>query len=339
MQIERIPIVDREQWLALRRRDVTASAIGALLGVSKYSSPFALYALKAGIVAEEPDAPVIDDWSITISPMGRGNLLEDAGAEMLRRLKPAWTVAKGTEYFRDPEARLGATPDIIVNDGTSIGVVNIKNPEQSIWRREWRQEDGTIEVPTEYAAQVILEAHLVGASRAFIGAFIVGHRTEFRLVEVPLHDGVITRVYDETAKFWRMVENKTPPGPDYNRDGKLLAAIYGDDNGKTVDLSGWNEAGEIADEDARLAAEIKERAERRKAIKAEVLAKVGSAAIATINGDVFATAKTVRRGAYSVQPSEYRDVRIKGGSHVSTSIRKPSTDRTQQSAVAPGDPF
>jgi hypothetical protein len=81
-----------------------------------------------------------------------------------------------------------------------------------------------------------------------------------------------------------------------------------------VDLTGWNVGPVLADEDARLAAEIKERTERRKSIKAEVVDKMGAAAVAMLDGEVFATARTVNRKAYSVAASSYRDVRIKKGS-------------------------
>ena len=38
MSIETLEPTDREHWLALRREDVTASAVGALLGAHPYIS-------------------------------------------------------------------------------------------------------------------------------------------------------------------------------------------------------------------------------------------------------------------------------------------------------------
>jgi predicted phage-related endonuclease len=313
MSIERIQITDRQQWLELRKRDCTASTVGALLGVSEYQTRYGLWALKSGLTAEEPDDPVIDDYSITISPMGRGTLLEDKAGELLRLLKPNWIVKKCNEYYRDPAARLGATPDFLANDPDTgdLIVIQVKNPEQSIYRKKWRQDDGSIEPPIDYVAQAIVEAHLTGATRAYVGALIIGHQTEFRLIEAPIHEGLIDHIRLKVAEFWAMVEAKTPPEFDYERDAGTIARLYGTDDESTIILDGWNAAVPLADEDAVLAEEIKGRADRRKAIKAEVLAKIGPAAIAMLDGRIFATARTVNKKAYAIAATSYRDLRIK----------------------------
>jgi YqaJ-like viral recombinase domain len=103
-RIERIPIIDQRQWLGLRQRDVTASTVGALLGVHPYASALGLYLLKTGqIEADAEDTPA----------MRRGGLLEPVAHRILREDHAEWidTLAPGA-YFRDPDARLGATPDL-----------------------------------------------------------------------------------------------------------------------------------------------------------------------------------------------------------------------------------
>lgn len=312
--IEKIEITSRDQWLALRKQDVTASAIGALLGVSEYQTRYGLYAEKTGLIESEPDEPVIADDSITISPMARGTLLEDKAGELLRALKPDWLIRRAGHYYRDPEARLGATPDFLANDGDGLIVIQVKNPEQSIYRAKWKREDGAIEPPLDYVSQAIVEAHLTGATRAYVGALIIGHRTEFKLIEVPIHAGLIDRIRAEVADFWAQVAKGEAPPFDYRRDGEFIAKLYGADDQSTIALDGWNQATELADEDAALAAEIKVKTERRKEIKNEVLAKIGPAAVATLDGRIYATAKTVSRKPCQVAASSYRDLRLKRAS-------------------------
>jgi predicted phage-related endonuclease len=310
--IHRIPITSREMWLANRLRDVTASSVACLITEHEYVTPFGLYALKTGQIQEEADEPVLTENSLTLSPMGRGNLLEAAAGDMLRQLKPEWIVKKCSDYLRDDSVRLGATPDFECNDpARGQGIVQIKVPEQSIFRKKWLQEDGEIVPPMAYCIQAMVEAHLTGAKWAAVGVMTVGHRTQFQLIDVPIHKGVIDAVYEAVDEFWDRVAKNEPYDPDYQRDGTTITRLTHPD-GEVIDLSAWNEAGSLAMEDTRLKDEIKESEARRKAIKAEVMHRMGNASVATIGGKTFAVSKTVKRGGYEVKPTEYNTLTIKG---------------------------
>ena len=49
--IEQLAIESREQWLAMRRQDITASTAGALLGLHPYVTAYSLWAEKTGLVS------------------------------------------------------------------------------------------------------------------------------------------------------------------------------------------------------------------------------------------------------------------------------------------------
>lgn len=302
--VEKYAVRDRASWLKMREQDVTASAAGALFGVHEYMTPYGLWMLKAGRIQEDPEET---------PPMRRGRLLEPVAIRMLAEENPTWKVSTGRHYFREPASRIGATPDAFAIDPArpGFGIVQIKSVEQSIFRRKWRGEDGSITPPIWIAIQAAVERALTGASWAAVAPMVIGHGVELPLIEIPETPGLIESLRERVSDFWWRVEANHPFDPDYGRDGDLIARLYSADDGSTVDLSGWNEGPALADEDGRLAGEIKERAERRKAIKAEILDKIGPAAVATMNGAVFATAKTVRRKSYTVAESQYRDLRIK----------------------------
>jgi predicted phage-related endonuclease len=309
--IERIAITSREQWLALRQQDVTASAIAALLGESEYQSAYSLWAEKSGLLAEHEDDAVIDDWSITLSPMGRGTLFEDKAAELLRRLKPDWLVVKCSDYFRDPATRIGATPDFLVNDpARGCGILQVKNPEQSIYRTKWRQDDGAIEPPLAYVLQTNVEAHLTGAKWAAVGALVIGHRTEFRLIEIPIHADIMNRMRAEVAAFWRMVESGTPPDVDYARDGNLLAQLYGDDDGTEIDLSASNHLPILVDERDALKTQIKIAAARCGEIETEFKAALGPHSAGLLSDGRRVTWRTQNRNGYTAEPTSFRALRF-----------------------------
>jgi YqaJ-like viral recombinase domain len=305
------PLGGREHWLALRDQDVTASVAGGLFGIHEFRTPWQLWARKCGFML---------DTETESAAMRRGRLLEPVALHLLGEEHCAtddrlgWLIDKGRTYYRDPVARIGCTPDgyAVDPEREGFGIVQIKSVEQSVFRRKWRNDIGEIEPPLWIALQALIEAELTGASWACVAALIVGYGLDLHVVDVPLNPGVITRLRERVAEFWRCVEAKEPPPMDYERDGEMLLALHPVDDGSTIDLTGWNRAAEITIDDAKAAAAIKDAKARRDAIKAELLDKMGKASTAMINGKVWATAKTVMRKAYTVQATSYRDVRIKG---------------------------
>jgi hypothetical protein len=303
MAIESIPINNREQWLKLRGQDITASVAGALLGVHEYVSAYGLWALKSGLITEDPDES---------AAMKRGRLLEPVAVALLQEMKPTWTLQHGGVYLRDAAARLGATPDVIVDDpARGRGVVQIKSVEGSIFRKKWRDADtGEIAPPLWIAVQGIVEAHLVGATWAAVAPLVVGFGVDLHLIDIPIHAGVIERLKLEIVAFWQRVAEKRPYEPDYGTDGAIIAQLYGQDNGTTIDLSSDNRMPELLALDEQLGDAISTNSEQRKEVRNEILAKLGVATGAMCSGWTVA-AKTINRKGYEVKPSSYRQIRTK----------------------------
>ena len=310
--IERIPIDpdnDPEPWLALRRQDVNGSRAGALIGAHEYVSAAQLYYDKLGFVP-------LDDGDET-GAMERGRLLEPVALELLKKRLPTWTFCRPRLYLRDPVIRLGATPDVYAHDDLGrFGVVEIKNPEPSVFRRTWQHADGSIEPPISAVIQAIVQRHLAGAEWAAVAALRVGHRLELDLVPVPADTtGVYARICEACVEFWQRVAQRRPPEPDFGRDAALLLKLYasaGDEaaGDELIDLSGDNRLPELALRDHDLAEAIKAADAERTGIKAELRYKMGDAGGIVHNGRIIARAKTVRRAGYKVGPKVYRDVRF-----------------------------
>jgi YqaJ-like viral recombinase domain len=302
MTVERIPITDRQQWLALRQHDVTASVAGCLLGVHEYVTPFGLWALKSGRVQEDPEESIA---------MRRGRLLEPVAAVLISEEHPAWKVTPPGVYLRDPEARLGATPDLFIEDqDAGFGVIQVKSVEPSIFRRSWRDEKtGEVNPPLWIAVQAIVEASLAGASWAAVAAMRVGFGLDLELVPVPIHAGVITRVRAAVAEFWRMVESGQRPDADWKRDLEMIESLY-EPTGEILDLSDRNDLPVLADEKQRLTQERSTIESRLKEIKGELLTTLDGASAAKIADGRVISAKRVNRKAYEVAASTYVDLRI-----------------------------
>jgi predicted phage-related endonuclease len=308
MPIEQIRITDRAQWLTLRKSDITASVAGALLGVHEYNTPYGLWALKTEQITEETEE----------SPaMRRGRLLEPVAIQLIREERPGWGIKANQFYYRDPECRLGGTPDALATDPErpGFGIVQIKSVERSIFRQKWRNEDGEVEPPMWIVVQAIVEAHLTGAKWATVAALVLGHGIDIEFVEIPLHDGILKRLRDAVADFWQAVEENRPPNPDFAKDGELIERLFRDaTDQEPVDLTGDNELPALLDERQQLST-VKNDAEKRlKEIKAELLFKLGTHVFGRCADGRLITAKTVYRKGYTVEPSSYRDLRIKAAS-------------------------
>ena len=247
MPIEKHYITSRDQWLTWRKSDVTASAIGALFGVHDYLTPLELYMLKTGQIVEDPDeAPA----------MRRGRLLEPVALQLLQEERPTWKMVEdpGKTYYRDPDARIGATPDSIWvdPDREGFGIVQIKTVEPFMFRKKWNP-DGMIDPPTWIVLQAYVEAVMTGAAWACVAPMRVGFGIDLDLIEIPLDVDLMGTIKEKVADFWRMVADGEEPPADYARDGDLLRKIYSETGKHIVDLTRHNRIGELCEEKVRWA--------------------------------------------------------------------------------------
>lgn len=305
MTIEIIKPADRHAWLAARAQDVTASDASSLLGIHPYKTAFELWAEKTGRKQDADDSKVFR----------RGRMLEYTAIDMLREDYPDWEITHSynNRYFRDVEARMGATPDAFVRipGRKGQGIIQIKTASDfSV--KNWRDpETKEITVPLYVAVQALIEAELTKANYAMVALLVCGHGLDLHPpMDIPLTPGLMERVRAEIADFWRVTATGGHPDADWKRDGALLEDLYSPDQ-RVIDLSKDNLLPAVCDEKARIAAEKGVIEKRLKEIKAELLDKMGGASAAKIADGRVITAKTVERSGYEVKATSYIDVRIK----------------------------
>ncbi len=291
--IEVVTLSTRAAWLKARQRDVTASVVGCLFGAHEFVSEYELFCIKAGLVPRgDEESPA----------MRRGRLLEPVAGAMLAEDYPAWKITHNAEtrYFRDPAARLGATPDFMVDaPGRGLGVIQTKSVEASVYRRKWFADgEENPEPPFWIVLQTILEAHLTGAQWAAVAPLVIGHGIELPLIEIDLTHmpGVVAAMQERAAAFWDRVERKDPPPVDYARDAALIDRLYQiGDQREEVDLTGDAEVVGLAQQ----ARELREAAKAKEAwavtCEAAIKAKMGTAEVAHIAGGRTITWKTQKR--------------------------------------------
>lgn len=308
----RHPVTDRAAWLALRRQDVTASAIAALVGEHPYMTRLGLYALKTGQMPDAEAEPIFGANSISLPPMLRGTVLEPVAPALITMLRPGWSVETCGWYYRDPGARIGATPDFIAIDPArpGVGSVQVKTTDHTTFRKVWRGEDDEVMPPLFIAIQAVVEAVLTGVSWASVAVMVSGSTLDLHLIEIPLHLGIMARLRAESLAFWRGVAAGKPPEADHGRDADVLAALYRDDNGQEIDLTTDNRLPELLAERDDLKARIKVAADRIATIDTEFKSRLGSYEAALIAGRRRVTWRTEQRRHRFVPQTEGRVLRF-----------------------------
>jgi predicted phage-related endonuclease len=299
MTIERRPIVDRKQWLAWRRQDVTASTVAALFGCHPYLSALRVYIEKCGIEFPDNDN----------AAMRRGRLMEPAVGLAVAEEHPEWTIRTAREYLRAPELRFGASPDFYIDgDPRGLGVLQVKSAAPSVYDREWN--DGP---PFWITLQTLSECILTDAAFGIAAALRVdAYDMTVAIHEIPRHADAEARILQAIAKFWNDVENGREPDPDYGKDADLLKIIAPREAAadKAIDLSGNNELPELLAERALLLARKKHDDERCKEIETEIKFLMRDAAIISGLPDWRISWKIEPRKGYTVEPSAPRVLRI-----------------------------
>lgn len=278
MTVERIPIASREQWKELRRHDVTASVIGTLFGAYPWQTIAGLAAEKMGMEMPGPDPQS--------SVIRRGNALEPVVAAEVALQRPEWTITKATDYLRDAEARIGATPDFwIEGDPRGKGVLQTKTVGATTFRKEWHGE--VIMPPFWITLQAATEAMLDDAAFSVIGVLVIGdYAFDTHVVELPRNRSAEHRLRNAVAEFWAAIEaGEVPQLLNYERDRELIKLLWPTETkGKVVDLSADARAAELCEIREKARAMEKGGKERRESAETELLAKIGDAEIALVDG-------------------------------------------------------
>lgn len=267
--VERLPKGSRQDWLALRRDDITASDAGALFGVHKYTTPRRLQHEKAyGEIEQRQNAD-----------QRRGKIMEPAVAEAIAIDTPL--CPRRCDYYLRARAddrlvRLGATMDydlradaeallscpmtragaIAAGWGEHTGElylsVECKSVDMGVFEREWASGP-----PAYHLVQVAQQAMLAGADGGLIACLIENRAKDLFLYPVPRRPAFEARLVAEAREFWRMYEAGEEP-PVVALDNGFMASYFPapelapGEEGQVVNLTaepGWRE---LAEEHERL---------------------------------------------------------------------------------------
>lgn len=187
------------EWHEIRRSGIGGSDAAAVLGMSKFKSPYQLFLEKTGDADQIPD-----NWDMqrgrALEPVIRQNYSDRTG-RVVRLLD-------GVLRDNDRPFMLGNF-DGLTEDNR---LVEIKAPR---YTKEWG-EAGTDQIPQEYLIQV---QHYLAITRFEIADVVVSFGGGAPLFyEVPADNDLQEMIIEGERKFWDMVQSNTPPDPTTAED-------------------------------------------------------------------------------------------------------------------------
>lgn len=209
---ETIDIIDQQQWLAQRMRDITSTEVAALYGLSPYITEFELFHQKreGKVVRIEPNERMT--WGTRLESTIAHGAAEDHG----------WEIEHMNVYMRDPEICMGSSFDFkIVTSSKGPGLLEIKNVDGLQYSRNWIDDgEGNIEAPQHIELQLQHQLEVADLEWGAIVALVGGN--ELKVIYRNRDRAIGQDLRNRIAVFWKRVESNLPPKPDYEKDAEYI---------------------------------------------------------------------------------------------------------------------
>lgn len=300
----------RAEWEEARRiTGIGSSDAPAILGMSRYKTPFQLYSEKLGLVPSDREETEQLRW---------GNILEEPiaqryseetkrsvrnpkphpGAFVIERSKTVdFMIAQIDRYTM--RAPTGGPEDALEAEG----VLEIKNAH-FFMAQDWLDLQ---EPPAEFQIQLQHQLAVTGAKWGSIACLIGG--VKFVWKDLARDDEFIDLLVTKEREFWSMLQNHVPPRIDGTEKTKaIIGKLHPKDNGLTIELG--VDALELVEEREALKADMKKAEERVTQIENTLKLAIGPNTAGAFRDGTVVTYKHQARAGYTVQATEYRQLRV-----------------------------
>lgn len=285
------------EWLAARRHGITASEIAPLMGLSNWTSPYALFHRKLGNLPEQEDNLA----------MAVGRHMESFVAGLFGDLHPEFVIAgDGQTLYAHPERHWQmATPDREVYEscadpwcpgsqhpgipgvtGVCAGPAAVLECKTDSSYDGWG-EDGSDEIPVKYRCQVLWQMDVLGVTAGYVACLFM-HSRKLRVYQLAMDNAAradLELMRAEAEAFLRCLQQGTEPAVDWRPStGDALKALHPDLEDRTAVITLT-----LASQYRRACAGYKKAEERKKLAEHRIRHAAGSAArIADKRGDPVA---------------------------------------------------
>lgn len=211
--------MQREEWLNWRRKGIGGSDVGAIAGISKYKSPYAVYLDKIG---ELPDRGESEQAHF-------GNILEEIVAKEFTRVTGK-KVRRKNIMLKHPEHEfmLANIDRAIVGERAFLECKTTSAYNSSLW------EDDNI--PETYMLQIQHYMAVLDYDYCYIACLIGGQKFVWKRIE--RDNDLVAAIITIEQNFWENnVLKRVPPlFTGGEADKKILSVLYPEGQGKEVPL-------------------------------------------------------------------------------------------------------
>ena len=218
--------MNHQQWLDMRKNSVGGSEIAAALGLSRWRSPFDVWAEKTGHVTKKDEPTDAMRFGTLLEPVIRKEFARRNGLEVCE----CPYILAHKDY---PFMTCNLDGYVKLPDG-SCAVLEIKTAN-TFASDEW----SNMCAPLEYIMQV--QYYLAISQMRFAYLAVLIGSSDYRQVIIERDDEVIAVIIEKLKDFWRMVETNTPP-PVRGMDNNLLASLYPNSRPNVIALGKEHEA-------------------------------------------------------------------------------------------------
>ena len=253
---------DTPEWHRLRSEDaaIGGSDIGVILGLSPFTSPYALWAKRMGLIADTVKSDAME-W---------GNRLESAIAQKFADGLTDGNLLTDFGTYSHPERTWQrANPDGIYWTGKTWALLEVKTARDETY---WKNADGVMEVPATYRAQVNWYLDVMGLHEATVAVLFGGSRYyEFQLTRDQFE---IDLAVAKAQEFRSYLLNGTVPEltAPFTATLEAVRAQHPD-----IDADDAVELGDLGVNCANAIAELDAAKEKADEFKAHVLKAMGNA--------------------------------------------------------------
>lgn len=230
---ELVPTATEAEWLEARKQGVTASEIAVVMGLSPYSSPYALWHQKLGLLPPQEDNPMMERGRLLepyvvakFAEMHPEFIVEGDGRQLYRHAAAPWQLATPDRrlYAPDPDDSLFWLFDGILETKTASSM------------DDWG-EPGTDEIPVHYRAQVLWQCDVMSCARWKVAVLDVP-RWQVHVYAGEIDDAAyadIELMRHQALLFLQRMKDGEPPEIDYHpATGSALRAMYAGEDGGDI---------------------------------------------------------------------------------------------------------
>lgn len=276
-----------EQWHAERRKGVGGSDVAAILGLSKFRTAYDVWLEKTGQAAPQEENEAMY-WGTVLEDVVASEYSRRSGRKIQRVNKQL--VHPSLPIARANIDRAVINPDIRGNvrwvDGrlTTDRLLECKTAN-AFTAHKWG-ETGTDDIPDDYVVQCQWYAGIARVETVDLAVLIGG--SDFRLYTIAAVPALFDALLEAAARFWKLVDNGTPPDPQTLEDAKRLWPQHIATKTEIVGVQTWRDCESLID----IKNQIKVLEEEKKQVELRIVSTFGDAERIDYDGDRLATWKT-----------------------------------------------